>query len=114
MPTTCDENLPTTTLIITTTLITSTTMLTTTTGEGMSPDKTQWGEQFEGTLQPPTLSRLDEEFQKQGLEFVEVKEGISLVELNDLFERVSGLVQVGRVVCRGNQCGIQNSLCASA
>lgn len=61
----------------------------TATGEGMSPDKTQWGEQFQGNLTPPKLSKTDEHFSSLGLEFVETREGIVLTELNDLFERVS-------------------------
>lgn len=55
----------------------------------MSPDKTNWGDQFEGQPTPPKISKPDDFFTKQGLEFVTVKEGISLVELNDLFEKVS-------------------------
>ena len=64
-------------------------------GEGMSPDKTQWGEQFLGNLQPPPLSKTDDQFRALGLEFVETREGIVLPELNDLFERVRG--RTGRV-----------------
>lgn len=56
--------------------------------EGMSPDKTQWGEQFQGNLMPPSLSKTDEHFRTLGLEFVEMREGIVIPELNDLFERV--------------------------
>lgn len=56
----------------------------------MSPDKTQWGEQFLGKLTPPKLSKSDEHFNSLGLEFVETREGIVLTELNDLFERVRG------------------------
>ncbi len=56
----------------------------------MAPDKTQWGEQFQGHLTPPSLSKSDEHFRSLGLEFVDTKDGIVLPELNDLFERVGG------------------------
>ncbi len=55
----------------------------------MSPEKTGWGEQFEGNLIPPRISKGDDDFLEGGLEFVEGKEGIIIGELNDLFERVS-------------------------
>jgi len=54
----------------------------------MSPDKTQWGEQFDGNMRPPPISKNDEQFAAMGLEFVYGKEGIALPELNDLFEKV--------------------------
>lgn len=58
-------------------------------GEGMSPDKTQWGDQFLGHLSPPMLSKTDEHFRQQGIEFVESRDGIIVSELNSLFEKVS-------------------------
>ncbi|KAL6752525.1 acyl-CoA N-acyltransferase [Haematococcus lacustris] len=55
----------------------------------MSPDKTQWGDQFEGHLVPPPISKDDTYFKDVvGVEFVDNKEGIVLKELNDLFEKV--------------------------
>lgn len=65
-------------------------------GDGMSPDKTHWGERVEeaaaafgGILQPPPISRPNDYFvDKLGVEFVETREGILLTELNDLFEKV--------------------------
>mmetsp|Transcript_24413 Transcript_24413/g.53326 ORF Transcript_24413/g.53326 Transcript_24413/m.53326 type:complete len:257 (+) Transcript_24413:48-818(+) len=57
-------------------------------GDGLSPDKTQWAEQIEGNLVPPRISKADDTFAKSGLEFVEGREGLVLTELNDLFEKV--------------------------
>jgi len=56
--------------------------------EGMSPDKTQWGEKFVGNLMPPKLTKTDEHFHQQGIEFVEARQGIVVSELNSLFEKV--------------------------
>lgn len=56
--------------------------------EGMSQAKSTWADQF-GSLPPaPRISKTDEDFQKLGVEFVEVKEGIKVTELNELFEKV--------------------------
>eukprot|EP00877_Chromochloris_zofingiensis_P006775 jgi/Chrzof1/2350/Cz11g11270.t1 len=54
----------------------------------MSQAKSTWADQF-GSLPPaPRISKTDEDFQKLGVEFVEVKEGIKVTELNELFEKV--------------------------
>jgi hypothetical protein len=58
------------------------------TGEGMSPDKVTFGDRLEGWMVPPRLSRADAEFAAEGLEFVATRAGISIPELNDLFEKV--------------------------
>ncbi|KAG1666430.1 hypothetical protein FOA52_015100 [Chlamydomonas sp. UWO 241] len=55
--------------------------------EGMSPDKSQWGSQF-ASLSPPLLSKTDEHFRQQGVEFVDTRSGIVVSELNALFEKV--------------------------
>jgi hypothetical protein len=39
-------------------------------------------------LQPPRISKQDEDFLKIGVEFVESSEGVVIPELNDLFEKV--------------------------
>lgn len=41
------------------------------------------------TPEIPTISKSDEEFREEKIEFVFGREGIDLAELNDLFERVS-------------------------
>ncbi len=51
-------------------------------------------------LLPPKLSKTDAHFHDMGVEFVETVEGISLAELNDLFERV-GRRRAGVCVCGG-------------
>lgn len=53
--------------------------------EGISPSK-DW---FTVAPQVPTISKSDEEFREEKIEFVFGAEGIDLAELNDLFERVS-------------------------
>lgn len=55
----------------------------------MSPDKSSWGEQWTGTLNPPPLSRPDAHFEAMGLEFVDTAESINIAELNEVFEKVS-------------------------
>ncbi|GAX83051.1 hypothetical protein CEUSTIGMA_g10477.t1 [Chlamydomonas eustigma] len=55
--------------------------------EGMSPEKVKWAERA-SLPSPPALSKPDEAFHRMGLEFVEMKDGIVLTELNELFEKV--------------------------
>jgi hypothetical protein len=55
----------------------------------MSPDKTQFGDRLDGFMQPPPISKSDEEFAAEGLEFVTTPEGLAITELNDLFEKVT-------------------------
>ena len=55
----------------------------------MSPAKSQWGEQWMGTLNPPPLSRSDAYFEALGVEFVENADDINISELNEVFEKVS-------------------------
>jgi hypothetical protein len=54
----------------------------------MSPDKTQFGDRFEGHMLPPRISKTDEDFAAQNLEFVYSQEGLSISELNEVFEKV--------------------------
>lgn len=57
--------------------------------EGMCPDASLFGEQMDPHLKPPTISKSDEQFaDTDNLEFLYSQEGISLGELNTLFERV--------------------------
>lgn len=43
---------------------------------------------YEDKLQAPLITRSDEQFLTQNLEFVWGVDGLDLIELNDLFEKV--------------------------
>jgi GNAT superfamily N-acetyltransferase len=58
--------------------------------EGISLETALWSTKLQGMLQPPKISKQDEEFFKIGVEFVEASDGIVVSELNDLFEKVGG------------------------
>lgn len=60
--------------------------------EGISPDKSTWWKQLDPQdLTSPTLSKADEAWMDEGLEFVYSREGVSIPELNDLFQKVTML-----------------------
>ncbi len=54
----------------------------------MSPDKTQFGDRFDGHMLPPRISKTDDDFAAENLEFVYGQEGLSISELNEVFEKV--------------------------
>uniref|UniRef100_A0A7S3QNU8 N-acetyltransferase domain-containing protein n=1 Tax=Dunaliella tertiolecta TaxID=3047 RepID=A0A7S3QNU8_DUNTE len=56
--------------------------------DGMSPDKTQFGERFEGSIPAPAITKDEAHFESMGLEFVNVQEGLALTDLQDLFLKV--------------------------
>jgi hypothetical protein len=56
-------------------------------GDGMSPLICL----EERGMVPPPISKSDETFQNEGLEFIWGSKGIDVKELNDLFERVCSL-----------------------
>ncbi|KAK9812849.1 hypothetical protein WJX72_004691 [[Myrmecia] bisecta] len=56
--------------------------------EGISLNKAGWAVLHEGTLQPPPISKTDEQFASDNVQFVEGYADINLAELNDLFEKV--------------------------
>ncbi len=58
--------------------------------EGISPDKSTWWKKLESRdLSIPQLSKADQAWMDEGLEFVYTREGVSISELNDLFQKVS-------------------------
>lgn len=60
--------------------------------EGICPTKSQLQNHLQNTLETvltvPTISRSDDAFAADGVEFVEGIEGINIEELNDLFVKV--------------------------
>ncbi|KAK9868249.1 hypothetical protein WJX84_010032 [Apatococcus fuscideae] len=57
--------------------------------EGISPDKSTWWKKLESRdLSIPQLSKADQAWMDEGLEFVYTREGVSISELNDLFQKV--------------------------
>ncbi|KAK9861453.1 hypothetical protein WJX84_010103 [Apatococcus fuscideae] len=57
--------------------------------EGISPDKSTWWKQLETQeCISPTLSKTDQAWMDEGLEFMYTREGVSISELNDLFQKV--------------------------
>ena len=63
--------------------------MTAATAEGMSSKKSELVAGLErGLQQRPVISKTDEAFAADGVEFVYGAEGIDLAELNDLFKKV--------------------------
>jgi hypothetical protein len=56
--------------------------------DGLSANKASWPVKFGSSLRKPIISKSDEEFLKTGVEFEWSAEGLSIAELNDLFEKV--------------------------
>ena len=57
--------------------------------EGISPDKSTWWKRLETqNVTSPPLSKPDQAWMDEGLEFVYSREGVSISELNDLFQKV--------------------------
>lgn len=61
------------------------------TGDGVCTDKSEFTRRFITTAvpEPPEISKSDAEFLAMGLEFIDVREGIKITELNELFEKVT-------------------------
>jgi hypothetical protein len=57
--------------------------------DGMSPGKLDWATgRFPSGLPVPPIGRSDADFESLGVEFLDVREGIKVTELNELFEKV--------------------------
>jgi hypothetical protein len=60
--------------------------------EGISLEAALWSTKLNGMLQPPKISKQDDDFLSMGVEFVESSDGIVISQLNDLFEKVRSRV----------------------
>lgn len=60
-------------------------------GDGVCTDKAEFTNRLitSAVPEPPQISKSDAEFMALGVEFVEVREGVKLTELNELFEKVT-------------------------
>ena len=85
------------------------------TGDGVSASLAAWSVVHEGQLEAPAITKSDEQFMKENLEFVVGQQDLNLTELNDLFELVrapckqstAAQCRIGssQTSCRGSKCG---------
>lgn len=54
----------------------------------MNKTVASWSAKLPADIPPPKVTKTDAAFTKEGLEFVWGQEGLSLTDLNDLFEKV--------------------------